>query len=74
MKGHGRLVLMSPEQAAYELKSDKLKPLDAGKVANAAMVSTAEAHPGAVNATPAAQPTPKVIQVSNPEPTGENQQ
>ena len=69
MKGHGRLVLMSPEQATYELKSDKLKPLDAGKVSNAAMVSTAEAHPGTANAAPATQPAPKVIQVSDPGPT-----
>jgi hypothetical protein len=26
MKGHGRLVLMSPEQGGYELKSSKLNP------------------------------------------------
>jgi hypothetical protein len=30
MKGHGRLVLIQPEQGSYEIK--KLKPLDAGKV------------------------------------------
>lgn len=30
LKGHGRLVLMQPEQGAYEIK--KLKPLDADKV------------------------------------------
>jgi hypothetical protein len=74
MKGHGRLILMSPEQAGYELKSDKLKPLDPSKVANAAMVSTSEAHPGSANAAPAAPPTPSVIQVSSPSPAGQNQQ
>src|SRR5580704_4335386 len=31
MKGHGRLILMSPEQGSYELKSSKLKPLDPSK-------------------------------------------
>jgi hypothetical protein len=30
-KGHGRLVLMSPEQGSYELKSSKLKPLDSSR-------------------------------------------
>ena len=30
MKGHGRLVLVAPEQGSYEIK--KLKPLDADKV------------------------------------------
>jgi len=44
MKGHGRLIMMAPEQAGYELKSDKLKPLDASKVMNTTMVSTEEAH------------------------------
>src|SRR5215470_3624668 len=38
MKGHGRLILMAAEQAGYELKSDKLKPIDANKVVSAAMV------------------------------------
>lgn len=38
-KGHGRLVLVPREQGAYELKSDKLKPLDADKVANKDVVS-----------------------------------
>src|SRR6478672_7901346 len=28
MKGHGRLLLMPREQAGYELRSSKLKPLD----------------------------------------------
>jgi hypothetical protein len=39
MKGHGRLVLMAPEQGKYELQSKKLKPLDAGKVVDQARVS-----------------------------------
>jgi hypothetical protein len=43
MKGHGRLVLMSPEQGSYELKSKKLKPLDEGKVVDRAQVSLKEA-------------------------------
>jgi hypothetical protein len=73
MKGHGRLILMSPEQAGYELKSDKLKPLDAGKVANAAMVSTEEAHPGAASNQAQAPGTPKVIQVSTPVQDNNNQ-
>ena len=38
-KGHGRLILMSPEQGGYELKSDKLKPLDEDKVVDKAAVS-----------------------------------
>jgi len=45
MKGHGRLVLMSPEQGGYELKSSKLKPLNSNKVVNATLVSVDEAHP-----------------------------
>lgn len=45
MKGHGRVVLMSAEQGSYELKSSKLKPLDANKVVNATLVSVSEAHP-----------------------------
>jgi hypothetical protein len=52
MKGHGRLVLMSPEQGVYELKSSKLKPLDSDKVVNATLVSVDEAHPGTPSATP----------------------
>jgi hypothetical protein len=69
MKGHGRLIMMSPEQAGYEL--NKLKPLDASKVANRAMVSTEEAHPGAASIQP--QTTHKVMQVSNPVPASDNQ-
>jgi hypothetical protein len=70
MKGHGRLVLMSPEQAGYELKSDKLKPLDASKVVNATLVSTSEAHPGlTANGSATVQTAPKVVEVSSPEHT-----
>jgi hypothetical protein len=43
MKGHGRLILMSPEQGSYELKSKKLKPLDEGKVVDRNQVSLKEA-------------------------------
>jgi hypothetical protein len=43
MKGHGRLVLMSPEQGSYELKSKKLKPLDEDKVVDRNQVSLKEA-------------------------------
>src|SRR5260370_26456450 len=57
MKGHGRLVLMSPEQGGYELKSSKLKPLDSNKVVNATLVSVDEVHPE----TPTATPTPAVL-------------
>jgi len=77
MKGHGRLVMMSAEQGAYELKSNKLKPIDASKVANAAMVSTDEARPGlATNNSQSApaQPTPKVVEVSDPQHASANPQ
>ena len=57
MKGHGRLVLMSPEQGGYELKSAKLKPLDSNKVVNATLVSVAEVH----LETPAATTKPAVL-------------
>ena len=53
-KGHGRLVLVAREQGAYELQSDKLKPLDANKVANKDLVSVDVPHLGA---TAAATPT-----------------
>src|SRR5215831_7534054 len=43
MKGHGRLILTAAEQGRYELQSNKLKPLDADKVADKARVSVAEA-------------------------------
>ncbi|HJT69369.1 MAG TPA: DUF2846 domain-containing protein [Terriglobales bacterium] len=42
MKGHGRVVLMSPEQGSYELKSSKLKPLDSAKVDDSTRVSVAD--------------------------------
>jgi hypothetical protein len=57
MKGHGRLVVVPREQAGYELKSDKLKPLDAGKVADKTRVSVEEVHlvePPPVTVQPAA--------------------
>lgn len=43
MKGHGRLILTAPEQGRYELQSNKLKPLDANKVADSSRVSVNEA-------------------------------
>lgn len=43
-KGHGRLILVPREQGSYELKSDKLKPLDASKVADKDVVSLGEPH------------------------------
>ena len=60
MKGHGRLLVVPREQASYELKSDKLKPLDAGKVADKTRVSVEEVHlvepaPVAAQAAPAPQ-------------------
>ena len=39
MKGHGRLIMMVPEQARYELQAKNLKPLDADKVTDKARVS-----------------------------------
>jgi len=48
---------MSPEQGGYELKSSKLKPLDANKVANPTLVSVDEVH----LETPAATPKPAVL-------------
>jgi hypothetical protein len=44
MKGHGRLILMSPEQGSYEVKSKKLKPLDEGKVVDQNVVSLKDAN------------------------------
>src|SRR5260370_34843493 len=52
MKGHGRLVLMSAEQGAYEVTSSKLKPLDSNKVVNATLGSVSGVHAGAPTATP----------------------
>ena len=57
MKGHGRLILTSPEQGGYELKSSKLKPLDSNKVVNATLVSVSEVHAE----TPTATPKPAVL-------------
>jgi hypothetical protein len=45
MKGHGRLQLMDSQQGTYELTSDKLKPLDAGKVVAKDRVSVEVVHP-----------------------------
>src|SRR5258708_10454112 len=56
-KGHGRLVLMSPEQGSYELKSSKLNPLYSNKVVNATLVSVSEVH----LETPSATPKPAVL-------------
>jgi hypothetical protein len=72
MKGHGRLVVMPREQASYELRTSKLKPLDPGKVVDKERVSVAEVHlvdppPAPAVAPPA--PTPKLVTVSAPEPT-----
>jgi hypothetical protein len=39
MKGHGRIVVVAPEQARYELKAKNLKPLDADKVVDKTLVS-----------------------------------
>ena len=57
MKGHGRLVLMSPEQGGYELKSSKLKPLDSNKVVSTTLVSVGEVH----LETPAVTTKPAVL-------------
>jgi Protein of unknown function (DUF2846) len=56
-KGHGRLVLMPAEQGGYELKSSKVKPLDANKVVNATLVSVSDVH----SETPTATPKPAVL-------------
>jgi Protein of unknown function (DUF2846) len=73
MKGHGRLVSTPREQASYELKSAKLKPLDAGKVADKSRVSVAEVHlvdtPPAPVAAVAPAPAPRLVTVSAPEST-----
>ncbi len=44
LKGHGRLTLTSFEQGRYELQSNKLRPLDGGKVTDRAHVSVEEAN------------------------------
>ncbi len=70
MKGHGRLTLMSPEQGSYELKSSKLKPLDASKVVDKARVSIEEAHiatPMVESNGPATLAPPSALPSQNPE-------
>ena len=42
MKGHGRLVVVAPEQGAYEIK--KLKPLDRDKIKDSEHVALASAE------------------------------
>jgi hypothetical protein len=66
LKGHGRLTLTSPEQGRYELKSNKLKPLDSDKVADQAHVSVEEAKFDTPLPPPATVATP---QVRTPAPT-----
>jgi hypothetical protein len=63
LKGHGRLTLTAPEQGRYEVKSNKMKPLDSDKVVDKARVSVEEAkfEPAPVMAAaPAPQPQPKL--------------
>jgi hypothetical protein len=73
MKGHGRLTLMSAEQGSYELKSDKLKPLDSGKVRDQARVSVTEAHPEVqAAAVKLATPVQAAVQ-SQPSSTAQDQ-
>ena len=72
MKGHGRLILMSPEQGSYELKSSKLKPLDPSKVVDKARVSVEEASPEppvATSKAPATVAAPPVVQSSSSQHT-----
>jgi hypothetical protein len=72
MKGHGRLQLMDSQQGTYELTSDKLKPLDVGKIIAKDRVSVEVAHPQpstqAAQASPAAQSTNPAPVASNPAP------
>jgi hypothetical protein len=67
MKGHGRLIMTAAEQGRYELQSNQLKPLDAGKVADSSRVSVTEAKfdhplasstPESSSAAPVHPPTP----------------
>jgi hypothetical protein len=67
MKGHGRLTLMDSQQGTYELTSDKLKPLDAGKVADKERVSVEIAHPQ--SQPPAAAATTPAPAPANTTPT-----
>ena len=67
MKGRGRLVVVPREQASYELKSSKLKPLDAGKVVDKDRVSVAEVQLAEAPPAPApavVQPAPKLVEAS----------
>ena len=79
MKGHGRLQLMDGQQGMYELTSDKLKPLDEGKVVAKDRVSVEVAHPQppqALQGVPAEQKTvPAAVPVAtNPAPVATVQQ
>jgi len=47
---------MSPEQGSYELKSKKLKPLDASKVMDKTRVSLEEVGTGSRESASAAEP------------------
>lgn len=47
MKGHGRLILASPEQGSYEMNAKQLKPLDAGKISDKNRVSSQRLAPEA---------------------------
>jgi hypothetical protein len=70
MKGHGRLVVMPREQASYELRTSKLKPLDPAKVVDKDRVSVAEVHLVDPPPAPAVAPSaPKLVTVSAPEST-----
>ena len=73
MKGHGRLLLVAPEQAGYEWK--KLKPSDQDNVVDQARVSTAEANldapAPAAKPAPAEQPKP-ALQPATASSTGSN--
>ena len=69
MKGHGRLVLTSPQQAGYELKSTNLKPSDPGKVVDKDRVSVEVAHLDTPVAAPkASAPAPAAGVVKPPQP------
>jgi hypothetical protein len=51
MKGHGRLVIAPVEQASYELKSSKLKALDADKIDDKTRVTVDEDPAGSPEST-----------------------
>lgn len=76
LKGHGRLILTSPEQGRYELQSSKLKPLDGDKVADRARVSVEEVNftvppPAPAAATPPQSKAPTQAP-STPSPDTQN--